>query len=83
MIDTVDTLKNDFAGEIIVPKDAGYDSARRIWNASIDKRPGVIARCSGVADVVRTTKFARENDLLGPHARRRCWMAGSQIRADL
>ncbi len=64
MIDTVDTLAADFAGEVIVPSDAGYDSARRIWNASIDKRPGVIARCSGVADVVRTVKFARANDLL-------------------
>jgi FAD/FMN-containing dehydrogenase len=64
MIDTVDTLAADFAGEVIVPGDAGYDSARRIWNASIDKRPGAIARCSGVADVVRSVKFARANNLL-------------------
>jgi FAD/FMN-containing dehydrogenase len=64
VIETVDTLKDDFAGELIVPGDAGYDSARRIWNASIDKHPGVIARCSGVADVVSSVKFARANNLM-------------------
>src|SRR5258706_1225674 len=64
VIETVDTLKDDFAGELIVPGDAGYDSARRIWNASIDKHPGVIARCSGVDDVVSSVKFARANNLL-------------------
>jgi FAD/FMN-containing dehydrogenase len=60
----IDTLKNDFAGEIIVPGDVAYDSARRIWNASIDRYPAVIARCSGVADIVSAVKFARANDLV-------------------
>ena len=41
----------------------GYDEARQIWNASIDKRPGVIARCSGVADVIAAIDFARANKL--------------------
>jgi FAD/FMN-containing dehydrogenase len=42
----------------------GYDSARRIWNASIDKHPGLIVRCSDAADVVRAVKFSRANNLL-------------------
>jgi FAD/FMN-containing dehydrogenase len=60
----IDTFRNEFAGQVILPTDAGYDGARRIWNASIDKHPGLIARCSGIADVVRAVKFARTNDLL-------------------
>ena len=60
----IDTFRNDFDGQVILPTDAGYDVARRIWNASIDKLPGLIARCSGVVDVVRAVKFARTNDLL-------------------
>jgi FAD/FMN-containing dehydrogenase len=60
----IDTFRSDFGGQAILPTDAGYDVARRIWNASIDKHPGLIARCSGVADVVRAVKFARTNDLL-------------------
>ncbi|MGO4759871.1 hypothetical protein AB4212_66495, partial [Streptomyces sp. 2MCAF27] len=39
-----------FSGAVIQPEDAGYDAARRIWNVSIDKHPGLIARCQGVAD---------------------------------
>jgi FAD binding domain/Berberine and berberine like len=54
----------DFHGQVIQPGDASYDTARRIWNASINKHPGLIARCSGVADVVHAVKFARANDLL-------------------
>ena len=46
------------------PADAEYDIARRIWNASIDKRPGLIARCCGLADVIAAVNFARDHDLL-------------------
>jgi hypothetical protein len=60
----MDAFRNDFRGQVILPGDAGYDMARRIWNASIDKHPGLIARCSGVADIVHAVKFARANDLL-------------------
>lgn len=60
----IDRFRNDFGGQVILPTDAGYDVARRIWNASIDKHPGLIACCSGVVDVVRAVKFARTNDLL-------------------
>ncbi|QYD72646.1 FAD-binding oxidoreductase [Paraburkholderia edwinii] len=65
-IDTtaIDIFRNNFAGQIFSAGDAGYDKARRIWNASIDKYPGLIARCSGVNDVIRAVKFARANDVL-------------------
>ena len=55
----IEELKDGFAGEIVVPGDAAYDDARRIWNAMIDKRPAVVARCAGTADVVRAVAFAK------------------------
>jgi FAD/FMN-containing dehydrogenase len=60
----IDSFKADFRGQVIPPQDSAYDAARRIWNASIDRRPGLIARCAGTADVVHAVKFARANDLL-------------------
>jgi hypothetical protein len=60
----IEAFEGDFHGQVILPDDAGYDKARRIWNASIDKHPGLIARCSGVVDTVHAVKFARANDLL-------------------
>ncbi|WGF89137.1 FAD-binding oxidoreductase [Marinivivus vitaminiproducens] len=57
-------FRDGFAGQTIRPGDAAYDTARRIWNASIDRRPGLIARCTGTADVVRAVRFAREQNLL-------------------
>jgi FAD/FMN-containing dehydrogenase len=57
-------LAASFRGQLIRPGDAEYDSARRIWNASVDKRPGLIARCAGVADVIAAVTFAREHELL-------------------
>src|SRR5690349_7156703 len=59
----IDGLKADFKGEILLPGDGGYDRARQIWNAMIDKRPAVIARCATTSDVVRGVNFARENAL--------------------
>jgi hypothetical protein len=61
---TIELFRQGFNGQALLPGDAGYDSARRIWNASIDKHPGLIARCSEVADIVRAVKFSRANDLL-------------------
>jgi len=54
----------DFAGEIVLPGSADYDAARVVWNAMIDRRPAVVARCSGVEDVIRAIRFAREQDLV-------------------
>ena len=59
-------LRSSFHGQVFARADAGYKKkyARRIWNASIDKHPRVIARCSGLADVVEAVNFARKNELL-------------------
>jgi FAD/FMN-containing dehydrogenase len=53
-----------FRGAVIQDGDADYDSAPRLWNASIDKRPGLFVRCSGLADVIIAVRFAREHGLL-------------------
>ena len=50
-------------GDLIRPTDCDYDDARRVWNYMIDKRPALIARCDGEADVVRSVQFAREQHL--------------------
>ncbi|HWT98726.1 MAG TPA: FAD-binding oxidoreductase [Terriglobales bacterium] len=60
----IDTFKQDFQGHVILPGDADYAQARQIWNASIDKYPGMIARCRGTMDIMRAVTFARENNLL-------------------
>ena len=57
-------LASTFGGELIRPGGDRYQSARRIWNGMIDKRPALIARCTGVADVVAAVDFAREHGLL-------------------
>ena len=51
-------------GQLLRPGDDGYDEARTIWNAMIDKRPALIARCADQADVVESVNFARDNNLL-------------------
>ena len=61
---TVEQYKADLRGELIQPEDEGYDEARKVYNAMIDKRPRMIARCADVADVVAAVNFARENDVL-------------------
>jgi FAD/FMN-containing dehydrogenase len=63
-IDRIEQFQAAFRGEVIQRGDSGYEMARKIWNAAIDKHPGIIARCSGVADVVDAVNFARENGLL-------------------
>jgi FAD/FMN-containing dehydrogenase len=61
---TIEELKGGFQGEILLPGDGAYDSARKIWNAMIDKRPAVIARCATTADVVRAVHVARDTGLV-------------------
>jgi FAD/FMN-containing dehydrogenase len=53
-----------FEGTLIGPEDSGYDEARQLYNAMIDKRPALIARCAGPDDVARAVTFARDHDLL-------------------
>ena len=57
-------LAGEVRGDLIQPGDAAYDEARGVWNGMIDRRPAVIARCRGVADVVACVRFAAEHDLL-------------------
>ena len=49
--DRFQDFRNSFSGEVLTPGDEGYDDARRVWNADIDRRPAVIARCRSAADV--------------------------------
>lgn len=51
-------LRAALSGAVLTPDDAGYDDARRVWNGVIDRRPAVIARCSGTADVVEAVRIA-------------------------
>ena len=59
----VNALKREFRGEILTPDSPGYDAARRIWNAMIDRRPAAIARCIGQDDVVAAVRFAAREGL--------------------
>ncbi|MFF1477957.1 FAD-binding oxidoreductase [Streptomyces sp. NPDC058301] len=56
-------LREDLAGDVFVPDDPGYDEARTVFNAMIDRRPAVIAQCESDADVVTAVRFARDLDL--------------------
>ena len=57
-------LRGDLAGTAIVPGEPGYDEARTIWNAMIDRRPGLVIRAAGVADIRAAVDFARDNGLM-------------------
>ncbi|MEN3291393.1 MAG: hypothetical protein V7642_646 [Burkholderiales bacterium] len=60
----LEDFKSQLRGQVLQPEDPGYDEARTIWNAMIDRRPAMIVRCAGVADVRRSVAFARDNKLL-------------------
>lgn len=60
----VDGFGRSLRGELLRPGDSGYESARSIWNAMIDRRPAVIARCADIGDVARSVAFARDSGLL-------------------
>ena len=59
----IDELRPRLRGPLLAAGDAGYDDARAVWNAMIDRRPAAIARCLGVADVVAGVQFARDHRL--------------------
>jgi FAD/FMN-containing dehydrogenase len=80
--EVVDAFKATLRGPVLQPGEPGYDDARAVWNAMIDRRPALIARCAGTADVVTAVNFARENGLAlavrgGGHN-----IAGSAVCAD-
>ena len=60
----LDAFAASLRGQLLNAGDAGYDDARNVWNAMIDRRPGLIVRCAGAADVIAAVNFARENHLL-------------------
>lgn len=61
--ETLEGLRARLRGILVLPGDSGYDEIRSVWNAMIDRRPALIVRCLGVADVVTCVDFAREHDL--------------------
>lgn len=64
MSEQYDELRGKLRGELILPGDANYDAARKLYNAMIDKRPGLIARCVDAADVMACVNYARDRSLL-------------------
>jgi FAD/FMN-containing dehydrogenase len=61
---SLEQLTSAFRGELIQPSHANYDSARKVYNGMIDKRPQLIARCVDVADVIAAVNYGRDNNLL-------------------
>jgi FAD/FMN-containing dehydrogenase len=61
---TIDGLRARLRGPVFAAGDADYEESRTVWNAMIDRKPAVIARCRGIADVIAAVRFARENQIL-------------------
>ena len=62
--ETLQAFESAVRGEVLTAEHSGYDEARGIFNAMIDKRPALIVCCTGVADVIQCVNFARDNRLL-------------------
>jgi FAD/FMN-containing dehydrogenase len=62
--ETIEEFRTVLRGDLFTSSDEGYDEARLIWNGMHDKRPALVAQCSGVADVIDAVNFARTNNLL-------------------
>jgi hypothetical protein len=60
----IEKFADTISGDITLPENAGYDEARKVYNAMINKHPGMIVKCLNVADVVNAVNFGRENNLL-------------------
>jgi FAD/FMN-containing dehydrogenase len=60
---TRDRISSALVGQLLMPGDAGYDDARTVWNALVDRRPSMIVRCASVGDVVTAVRTARDLDL--------------------
>ena len=63
-ISAIEKLRSKMRGAVLCPGQDGYDTARTVPNAMIDRRPAAIARCTGAADVIASVRFAREHELL-------------------
>src|SRR6266566_7141202 len=62
--DIVAALRGKLRGTVALPGEDGYDAARTVWNAMVDRRPGLVIRCLGAADVINAVKLARDEKLL-------------------
>jgi FAD/FMN-containing dehydrogenase len=60
----IDDLRGALRGELLLPGQDGYETSRHLWNGAFDKKPALIVRCAGAADVSQAVKFARSHDLL-------------------
>jgi len=60
----LEALSAQLRGTLLQAADAAYDEARTVWNATVDRRPGLIVCCVGGSDVISAVNFARENRLL-------------------
>ncbi len=61
---TIEDLREQINGDVTTSDDPGYDEARRVYNAMIDRRPSVVVRCANADDVAATVNYARENGLV-------------------
>ena len=59
----ITALRSRLRGQLLRPGDPGYDDARSLWNAMIDRRPALVIRCLGVGDIVAAVEFVREHGL--------------------
>lgn len=62
--EALQSFKTGFRGPVLEPGAAGYDECRKIWNAMIDRRPALLVRCTGTADVVQAVRLAKAHKLL-------------------
>jgi FAD/FMN-containing dehydrogenase len=63
-LSALESFRTSFRGELVLPSDEAYENTRRVWNGAVDKRPALVARCSGAVDVVRAVEFAHVHELL-------------------
>lgn len=62
--DKVESLRMRLRGPVFLPGDTGYEESRTVWNGMIDRRPAIVVRCLGIADVISCVQFAQDNDIL-------------------
>ena len=62
--EAIQRFRETFAGDVVLPADAGYEDARRVWNGMIDRRPALIVRPTNPDDVAAAVRFGRDNSLV-------------------
>jgi FAD/FMN-containing dehydrogenase len=62
--ESLQALRTQVGGQVFIPEEPGYNEARTVWNATIDRRPGLIVQCAGPSDVMQAIRFAKANRLL-------------------